>query len=247
MRIVIALWLFLGILFSVSTLAADNAQVIRYPFDNRFSQNAKLSADSVKYLFGDISDSEIIDILSEISVIPSPKIDAENLLVAKRFRRLGFRTLPALERLASNADASIRRNAIWMACRLIKPWELQKSEYRVADTALGWLFCRSILDVDENVRKEARIGLSRIIGANVPIKPIPQGALEGIWLYEITTPDSVEYRKVMKDIRKLKIPVPPEWFIKTIDSYEVKKAKKEMSLHKEAEKSGCIQDNGTKD
>ena len=217
-------------LLSVAVNAADNKPITRYSFENRFSSNAKASADKAKQKLGSVSGSEVIDIISDVSFSPGCSKDAPNLQLITTFRQLGFGSISALEHAACNPDADIRRKAIWMACYLVYYWEDRKSDYAVVEESLSWLFCRSMLDINKNVRNEARIGLTRIVGFRVPDSPIPQGALEGLWLYEMFTPDTVEYGKVMKGLKRFKIPKPEAGFIELVNEYETRKAELDASV-----------------
>lgn len=230
MKIVLYYIIAVVLLLPISLNAANEKAISRYPFDNRFSINTTKSVEKVKQQFESVSDSEVIDIISDISFAPGCSKDAPNLQLITRFRQLGFGSISALEHAACNADADIRRKAIWMACYLVYYWEDRKSGYAVVEESLSWLFCRSMLDIDKNVRNEARIGLTRITGFRVPDSPIPQGAIEGLWLYEMNTPDTVDYRKVMNGLKRFKIPKPEAWFIELANEYETKKAELDASV-----------------
>ncbi len=219
-------------LLSVAANAIDNKPITRYAFENRFSQKAKESVDKIRMQFGDVSDDQISDILDDISFANSCAVIENNTQSIMRCKDLGFGVIPALERVMCNPDPDIRKRAVWMATWMVYIKENRKQDYTIVEEALAWLFTRMILDVDDNVRNEASIGLYRIVSLRSQRTPIPQGAIEGIWLYKLITPYSEEYSKGMKQFNQFKIPDISAEFMKIWVDYELQKIGVDASMKK---------------
>lgn len=212
------------ILTSSPLQAANSSAISRYPFENHFSMNADISVGKVKTQFGEAASEAVFYILDDISF----KGGNDTKLIYE-FRDLGFSTIPVLDRAMRNIDPEIRKRATWMAVHMVYIKENRKPEYSVIEESLSWLFCRMILDVDDNVKKEALKGLHRIMYEKLPKSPMPRGAVEGFWLYKLTVPYSSEYSERIKQFDKFKLPVPDSDFLYIWVDSEIQKAGIEAS------------------